>query len=180
MTQDCTTLSTITLKRQSTENETDFAAKKSKLNEPNPKDDSNVETQSQQLEQSNADFDERKSVPTKLVSLILSGQCRYVQIYPSQMVWCRVEKSPFWPAMVWPSKSGKITDDKRRKVLLNLFGKKSANVWIKLENVFPFDGLESFEKMKHSVNVQGLTVILILKFDKLSTGTHFSICTSEN
>lgn len=49
---------------------------------------------------------------TKLVSLILVGQNRNVQNYPSQLVWCRTDKTPFWPAMVWPChKSDRVSED---------------------------------------------------------------------
>lgn len=161
MTENCNPSSTSSLKRQSTEIETDLEAKKAKLNECNLNDDSNNELQPEPSvpEQLNVECHESDSNrKIKLASLILSDQDRNVQIYPSQIVWGRREKSAFWPAMVWPSKYGKINDDKKRKVLVSFFGENNANVWLKLDNVFPFDGLESFEKMKHSVNVQHLSV----------------------
>ncbi|XP_037036081.1 probable histone-lysine N-methyltransferase Mes-4 [Bradysia coprophila] len=146
------------LKRQSTETETDFAAKKAKLTESNLNDHSNDSKAELQLDQLNAESAEGRSSQTKhLNSFILRGQNRNVQIFPSQIVWCRHEKSAFWPAMVWPSKLGKITDDRKRKVLVSFFGENSTNIWMKLDNVFPFDGLQSFDKMKDSVNVLLLT-----------------------
>ena len=33
-----------------------------------------------------------------------------------------------------------------QRVLVKFFAKKEASVWMKLDNMFPFDGLESFEK----------------------------------
>lgn len=45
-----------------------------------------------------------------------------------------------------------------QRVLVKFFAKGDTSIWIKLDNVFPFDGFESFEKMKNSVDQNRLTV----------------------
>lgn len=52
-----------------------------------------------------------KSKNSKLVSFILNDQTRDVQISPCQLVWARMEKSAFWPSMVWSTKTGQVIDD---------------------------------------------------------------------
>lgn len=171
------------LKRQCTETATDFIPKKSKLEELNvDRNQLNDHGRNElQLEQSGAKNDASKAnKKTELVSLILNGQKKHVQIFPGQIVWCRFAKSPFWPSMVWSTKSGKITDESKlhypnvripflrlsfsdQRVIVKLFARKDANVWMKLENIFPFDGLESFEKMKSSVDVRLMTVRILLR-----------------
>lgn len=162
------------LKRQCNETATDFVPKKSKLdlNYLNDHNENELHLESPLSAKNDARKVNKK---TKMVSLILNGQKEDIRIFPGQIVWCRLEKSPFWPAMVWSTKSGKIADESNhlirmsetpyfrllfsdQRIVVKLFAKKDANVWMKLENIFPFDGLASFEKMKNSVDVHLLAV----------------------
>lgn len=116
MLEDFISTSPLSLKRQCVETENDFTAKKSKLEELNVNfvDQVTDQLQSDPLKQIKTENDGRKvNNKIKLVSLILNGRKENVQIYPGQIVWCRQEKSPFWPSMVWSTKTGKITDDSK-------------------------------------------------------------------
>lgn len=88
--------------------------KKSKLEEVNDRNKHEF-----QLQQSSEEKDAGKANKTaKLVSLILDGEKKDLRIFPGQMVWCRFEKTAFWPSMVWSTKAGRITDESKRSVLM--------------------------------------------------------------
>lgn len=107
---DFLSTSSSALKRKSVETEDGLMHKKLKSEEltVNFGDQETDQLQSRQSEQNNVRT-------TNLESFILNDRKEIVHMFPGQIVWSRKEKSPFWPSMIWPTKTGKISSDSKSK-----------------------------------------------------------------
>lgn len=95
-------------KRPCQENEIDLIVKKSKLDVQHNSKENNL------LLELNPQIGERaRNKKLNLISLLSNDRKKNIIIYPGQIVWTRFKRSPFWPSMVWSTKSGKISDESK-------------------------------------------------------------------
>lgn len=85
----------------------------------------------------------------------MASQISVCGYHSGQMLWARTNKDPYWPSIVCPSDSGQIVDDASQQSVHVRLCASSVNkrnrYWVKLENVFEFEGYESFLAKKRSM-----------------------------
>lgn len=72
--------------------------------------------------------------------------------YSGKMVWALCSKYPYWPSIVYPVDSGEVPGVCPNKSVYVKFCASNRNgCWVKLENIFEFNGHESFVAKKRSM-----------------------------
>ncbi len=76
----------------------------------------------------------------------MASQISISSIYSGQMLWAYCSPCPYWPSIVCASDSGEIKNTKnRRKPTVHVkFCATREGHWVQLDNVFEFNGYESY------------------------------------
>lgn len=82
----------------------------------------------------------------------MASQVSVGNIYAGQMLWAL--RTPYWPSIVCASDSGTIRNANNlriQSVHVTFCASNRKSAWVQLENVFEFNGYESFMAKKRSM-----------------------------